>query len=918
MTTYRVSVPSFLGGINQQSEAVRQNNLVEDARNIEFVASEGATKRYGSEHVAELDSGLSGYRLVVMERDEGDFLVCIGDTDIKAFEADGSEMVIVDTAGDSFAYLDGATELGISTQPIADTLFVLNRDTVTVGEAGLGAPSWAEVGEAAYFIKQNNYGVDFTITYKIVGQTEQTVRYSTPSAPGTTSEFWSGFEWGSGGPAISTGQVDGSLPFDLTGLGFNAADELTFIVNPTGLGSNGEATGGTTLNVDLFTADPLSKECFYVGNGAAPYGTGDVLNISRRNTISLTYFLRTDMIRRFMDLRLAGDSDLQLENSGLAGSTTRVYSTVGAFEKFEINDSQANTYAISWTTQVEQISDLPLDFKNGAVVKIAGQNSDAADDYFVEFTTDEFVDSGEDILFAETYGSGTWNETIERGLPDGGIDASTMPHTLVRKLDTTGSVPGVGIGNFYFEWDTFEYETRQAGDSLSNKPPSFLGEKINDIFFQENRLGFLSQTEVSMSEAGEQGNFWRTTVLSVPDSDRIDFTAADLDGDTLRHALPFDRALLVLTERSQAVVLGQPTLSPSTVSAPTVSRYRCIGDVPPALLGQSVFFATSSGDYAHVREFLPGEQENRVRDSLITLGVPRLIPSSVRRLQPGPADDMLFVLSEDRTQIFVYSYLRFDQQLLTASWSVWEFGGSIEDVGVTEDAMYALVTREGITSIEKLSLGAGRAQTGEDFVLRCDSQATIPPVSMSYDPDTNTTAFFLPYQITADEDLVVCAGTEGPLTFGTLLEITDRDILDPPAITVYGDHSSQEVIVGRPYNAYLTLSKPLAQKQGQEGSSAILDAKQTVRQFVCYVDRTGYLKATVTGIGGEESEDEFLVDLVDVGSFDTSQLANGEMRVGVYSDVQEFQLVLSSDSVLPFNIVNGAWDIRYKTKHQLL
>ena len=70
-----------------------------------------------------------------------------------------------------------------------------------------------------------------------------------------------------------------------------------------------------------------------------------------------------------------------------------------------------------------------------------------------------------------------------------------MPHVLIRGAD----------GNFRFEVDGDTYTMsgtdftlpkwgeRVVGDLISAPNPSFIGNKINNVFFFRNRLGFLAE-----------------------------------------------------------------------------------------------------------------------------------------------------------------------------------------------------------------------------------------------------------------------------------------------------------------------------------------------------------------------------------------------------------------------------------------
>ena len=70
------------------------------------------------------------------------------------------------------------------------------------------------------------------------------------------------------------------------------------------------------------------------------------------------------------------------------------------------------------------------------------------------------------------------------------IEASTMPHVL--KL--------TALNTFVIEEMTLAQ--RVVGDENSNPEPSFIGKQLSNLFLFKDRLGFLCEDHVIMSEAG--------------------------------------------------------------------------------------------------------------------------------------------------------------------------------------------------------------------------------------------------------------------------------------------------------------------------------------------------------------------------------------------------------------------------------
>ena len=176
-------------------------------------------------------------------------------------------------------------------------------------------------------------------------------------------------------------------------------------------------------------------------------------------------------------------------NAGLTGFTIarngpviHVKKNDGSNFSIDGNDSQGNTKMTIIKDSVQQFTDLPNVSPNGYVVEIIGDEGTDFDNYYVKFTTNN----------GGAFEEGQWSETVEAGIPFK-FNYNTMPHVLIRQAD----------GNFRFarvDGDTYtisgtdftlpKWGERIVGDLESAPDPSFIGNKINNVFFFRNRLGF--------------------------------------------------------------------------------------------------------------------------------------------------------------------------------------------------------------------------------------------------------------------------------------------------------------------------------------------------------------------------------------------------------------------------------------------
>lgn len=942
MVRSRVTVPAFLGGISQQSDAIRRSNSVDSAVNIEFLASQGASKRYPTEHIKEITSAPTGARRAIFfDRDDAGLIALVGST-IKVVDTEGTSYSVFGTptgGAPDFSYLSGASFRQIRSQTVADAAFVVNTDTIVESLPGRTQPAWARPltgaaqsqGEAGFFVKQSNYGVNYSLEIKTATMSESEIISFTVASPsdfqeGRRSDFLGVLYETSLGTAITAGQAAGTDPIILEdgfqnggggspGVMFaNHVDDMFFKTY------TGSVPGGVivaTLPPEDFEFDTLvPQRLWYKGTTLV---AGSQLSVTRKD-LTLDYYLESShtlrRIRERLEARFDGVSRplITLENS-IKDTSLRI-SFNEAIEIFEVRDSVSDTYSSGWTDSVEDITDLPLVFKHGAVVRIAGQNGDPVDDYFVEFATEEWAretnrdfDQFDDY---EGFGQGEWIETTERGLATGTLDASTMPHLLQRHVDVDGTVTGV-IDKVFFHFGPAEWSGRDAGGELTNPDPSIVGNTINDVVFVEDRLGFIAGNSLVLSESGEATNLYRTTVLALPDSDRIDVDLTSLDGDNLQHAVPFDTRLLAFGSSAQAQVSGNGFLAPRSIQAPLVANYQCFPDVSPVVQGRSVFFGAPTGPYAQLREFVPGTQSEVFQDALVTLAVPELVPRTVRKLIASSVDQTLLVLTDEPNTLYVYQYLREQGNLYQASWTTWEFPEAVLlDCGFIREVLYFVFERDGQVYLEKATVGSGRTDNSNAFKIRADRLALT--LGSSYDKATGLTTFTVPWDFTEDSDIILITAAGGDIEYGAQVPVFNR-VVGSNFVRALGDFEGQPMYVGILYDATLTMSKPIAKRTRANGSEInILGGWQNVQDLTLYLSNTGYLEATVEQVGYDEASDEFFGEQLGVGKLDAKAVRSGEFNVGIFGDPEEFRLTLSNPTVLPSNIVSGAWSIQYNSR----
>ena len=454
-------------------------------------------------------------------------------------------------------------------------------------------------------------------------------------------------------------------------------------------------------------------------------------------------------------------ASLEIERNG---SVIRLRSTDGPF-KIRVEDGLANEGLGLAYREVTSITDLPKSCFKDFTVKVIGDADIDQDDYYVKFSTKE----------KEEFGEGTWIETV--GWTSDGtatdeleaipikLDSETMPITLVPVLNVSGNISSFKLQSPEEDLNPKPpaekgWRTRKAGDDESNPFPSFVDNKINDVFFFKNRLGFLTDSAVIFSEADEYFNFFRTTTQQLLDSAPIDVGLSHTKVAVLQHALPFQEKLMLFSDNSQFVLRGADILSPKTVAISPVTEYDISDGIAPLALGPYIYFPFNRGQYEGMLEYFVDNNTEVFEAEEITSQVPKYIPTSIKRMAGSASESMLLLQSStDLTTLYVYKYFWSGKEKIQSAWQKWTFSDSITGFDFIDSTLYLIL--EGKHLVE-MPVENALTDTGLDYTLLLDNRVDGAGKTVSYNNQTNrTTISGLP----DGYGVVVTLDSEGKVTY---------------------------------------------------------------------------------------------------------------------------------------------------------
>lgn len=332
----------------------------------------------------------------------------------------------------------------------------------------------------------------------------------------------------------------------------------------------------------------------------------------------------------------------------------KLYKNVGVSANgAELYDSSGGALTATIKHQCKSFSELPVAAPAGYYVEVSGDPANNTDDYYLEFKV-----TG-DSLSDGSMGVGGWVERAKWN-EDTGLDNSTMP--VVLKINS-GSIA----------IETIDWKKRTAGSIDTNPDPSFVNKTIRDIFFYKNRLGFITDDSVILSETGEYFNFYQTTALALLDSDPIDVAVSGTKVSAFKFVVPYAEALFIYTDRSLYALEYGEVLSTASVELKPVLQFDTSLSAKPCVCDTSIYYAGRNGAYNQIREYKPTDQTDQYGYSNdITSHIPKYISGDINGMLVSLEDGIMFLINSTDT-VYCYSFIKDSGELLLSSWHKWKF-----------------------------------------------------------------------------------------------------------------------------------------------------------------------------------------------------------------------------------------------------
>jgi hypothetical protein len=582
-------------------------------------------------------------------------------------------------------------------------------------------------------------------------------------------------------------------------------------------------------------------------------------------------------------------------------------------------------YFRAFQDSVDLFARLPEQGKHNQVVKVANASA-SLDDFYLKFVADDGVS-----------GKGYWEETVAPNVSTG-FTESTMPVALIRTSTSPltfkatfldGSTQIDGTATVTVDDDTLLWIPRRVGDDDSNSQPSFVGNTISDVFLFNNRLGFLTEDNVSLSQAGDYYNFYHKSATTVTASDPIDLSCASIRPAIVRSVVPVTQGLLLFSDSQQFLMEAENgAWTPSNCTISTIANYEYDRYLKPIDLGSTILYVSRNQSWARAFEIFVRGQRETPTVTETTKVVSEWIPSTITDAV-GSAQNGLWVGS-GRTSRYMYLYRFYEQgeERPMASWVKWYLPANVIHAAIQSDVLYVLTSgTEGYTAtqyklVQAATTGGLVNNLGNTVDPYLDSWCEVtdaaivsptPPTAPSYSQTTDTTKVYLPTYFDTTKTIKFVVGTLKVGGSGTQSGYTSTAVLLSDGGGTYfsipGDVTGNYIYVGYEYNMEITLPK-YYYNMGQQGVDFTATTITARMQF--YTGLGGDIYFSIKdrsrpdwfSIGGEKTADLYIAN---TAPFRDSYV----YKVPIHQRPDNYTMKVTSNTPFPVSLVSMRWEGRY-------
>lgn len=455
---------------------------------------------------------------------------------------------------------------------------------------------------------------------------------------------------------------------------------------------------------------------------------------------------------------------------------------------------------------------------------------------------------------------------------------------------------------------------RTVGDDESSPTPHFWGKAITYLGTFQDRLVVASGAVVTMSETSNYLNFFRSSTLTVKDSDPVEVFALGAEDDTIRHSVIFDKSLLLFGDKQQYSIDGRIPVTPATTTVIQSSAVEGASDARPVAIGDLVFYGKRRENTSQLYQVEIGDVQDTSNAGDVGLQLSDYLPGKPVEVVATSAPNLVLIrCSGAPRSIFVFRYIDRKRERLLDSWSRFDYGqefGEIMGMTIHDDKLVLISHRESRWKKPDGTLIDYPGANGGYSWIVADTQSLVSSVSEF--PYLDSWRYWNEFtgvgadanRIWWNQPFLSAAATKASpyWLFGhtPALEATTSLVADFPAI------QAGDIVVGVQFQSFVALTSPFRR---DSKDIALTVGRLTVSKLdITYRDTGGFYADVKTSLGTTRSlsfNGRMMGSLTNI--IGSQPVSTGATPCFIGRDSRQYTVYLGANDWQPFTLTSIGW-----------
>lgn len=234
---------------------------------------------------------------------------------------------------------------------------------------------------------------------------------------------------------------------------------------------------------------------------------------------------------------------------------------------------------------------------------------------------------------------------------------------------------------------------RTVGNETNNETPDFVDTPFTGIGGYQGRLVLLSGAYVHMSASNKYNVLMRTTTDDVLDSDPIHVLSINASGQDFKHAVEFNKDLVLIADNQQAVIGGSTlVLTPQNTVIYKSSVAPMNTSHPPIMVGRDLIYTVQNTmGYSQVGQLQVNNLvENQFNPQIISAHLPKYLKGNIE-FSAGTSLSGTIVFGTGTEELLVWQYIADQSEVLQSAFGLWELPYPVVYAWFISDIMFSIL-----------------------------------------------------------------------------------------------------------------------------------------------------------------------------------------------------------------------------------